>query len=70
MSRWFILLMEIMEPFQIVTLGGSNMAWVRHIGEANHKMGHNLLRMGLDPEEGVMGCRASQVKEWIEKWGP
>lgn len=70
MSRFFILLCEIMEPIQIVTLGGSNMAWIRFIGESNHKMGHNLLRLGLNPEEGLMGCSVPQVKEWIERWRP
>jgi len=70
MNRFMILLAQIIEPFEVMMIGGSHMAWVRRVGEWNHEMGHDLLRLGLDPEDGLMGCRIPQVEEWIEKWGP
>jgi hypothetical protein len=70
MSRWFLLFLQIGEPFQLAYQGGSSMAWVRFIGESNHRMGHAMLRLGADPEASLMGCKRSQVREWIKLWGP
>jgi len=69
-SRFLIFLMEIAEPLEVAYLGGSHIAWVRFIGECNHRMGHMVMKMGGNPEEALMGCRTEQVKEWIAKWKP
>lgn len=50
MGKILLFMLQIVEPIQIVYLGGSNMAWVRFMAEVHHKFGHFHIRMGSDPE--------------------
>lgn len=69
MSWWTLLMFRIAEPFQIIHLGGSSMAWIRFVGESNHNIGHSMLRLGGNPEVSLMGCKSEQVREWCKTWG-
>lgn len=69
MSWWTLLMFQMAEPIQLLWLGGSSMAWIRFVGESNHKMAHSMLLIGIDPEGTLMGCKLSQAKEWYSVWG-
>jgi hypothetical protein len=47
LKRWEVILIEFMEPFQLIYLGGSQMAYLRHKADTWHKMAHDVERIAF-----------------------
>lgn len=52
-GRFTLFMLQILEPIQLVYLGGSNMAWVRFMAEMHHRFGHLFIRWNSDPERNM-----------------
>lgn len=48
-----LFMLQMSEPIQQVYFGGSQMAWVRFMAETHHNFGHQIIRMGGDPESAM-----------------
>jgi len=47
LKRWEVILIELMEPFQLVMLGGSQMEYLRRKAENWHEISHYSERISL-----------------------
>lgn len=52
-GKVMLFVLQVAEPFQQISLGGSQMNWVRFMAETHHNFGHFHIRMEGNPESAM-----------------